>query len=111
MSGLREYPPAVLVHQEKCADVITAQGRGEDFIPIETSQIARQYPNGRMHSCYHFSLFPRGVVQPMTYPPHEYKPSSVRYDDAARALCELCMGTHGTLDALELPPGVQGQRR
>ena len=105
----REYPPAVLVHQENCSDVITARERGEVFIPMVTRDIAVAYPNGRMHSCYHFRLFATGVVQPMTYPPHEYKPSSVTYPDAVKALCEVCMGTHGTLDALSLPPGVHGR--
>ena len=105
----REYPPAVLVHQENCSDVMSARKAGEVFITMATRDIAKAYPNGRMHSCYHFGLFASGVVQPMSYPPHEYKPSTVTYPDAMRALCEVCMGTHGALDALILPPGVQGR--
>lgn len=105
----REYPPAVLVHSEDCDDVISLRRRGEILPPMVTPDIARTYPNGRMHNCYHFSVQARGVVQTMTYPPHEYEPSTVSYPDAARALCALCMGTHGTLDALILPPGARGQ--
>jgi hypothetical protein len=100
----REYPPAVLVHSENCEDVINLRLHGESLIPMATADIARAYPNGRMHNCYHFSLHARGVVQTMTYPPHAYEPSTVMYPDTARALCEVCMGTHGVLDALILPP-------
>lgn len=103
----REYPPAVLVHSDSCDDVIGLRRHGESLIPLPTPDIARTYPNGRMHSCYHFSLQARGVVQTMTYPPHAYEPSTVIYADASRALCEVCMGTHGTLDALVLPPGAR----
>ncbi len=45
----------------------------------------------------------------MTYPPHPYEPSTVMYLDATRALCVVCMGTHGTLDALILPPDTQSR--
>jgi hypothetical protein len=100
----REYPPAVLVHSESCEDVINLRRHGEILIPMATPEIAHAYPNGRMHSCYHFSLQARGVVQPMTYPPHAHEPSTVIYPDAARPLCTVCMGTHGTLDALVFPP-------
>lgn len=75
----REYPPAVLVHTDTCEDVINLRRRGEVLIPMATPDIARAYPNGRMHSCYHFTLQARGVVQTMTYPPHAYEPSSVIY--------------------------------
>ncbi|MDT4992895.1 MAG: hypothetical protein QOH97_2787 [Actinoplanes sp.] len=105
----REYPPAVLVHSEVCEDVSTLRRHGDVLIPTATPDLARAYPNGRMHSCYHFSVQARGVVQTMTYPPHAYEPSTVRYPDATRALCVVCMGTHGTLDALILPPGAQGR--
>ena len=105
----RDYPPAVLVHSEDCEDVISLRRHGEILIPMATADIARAYPNGRMHSCYHFSLQARGVVQTMTYPPHAYEPSSVVYPDADRPLCAVCMGTHGTLDVLILPPGARSQ--
>jgi hypothetical protein len=105
----REYPPAVLVHTENCEDVINLRRRGEIVIPMATPDIARTYPNGRMHRCYHFSLWARGVVQTMTYPPHTYEPSTVIYPDAARPLCAVCMGTHGALDTLVLPPGARGR--
>jgi hypothetical protein len=105
----REYPPAVLVHAENCPDVVNLRRRGEVLIPMATSDLARAYPNGRMHNCYHFTLQARGVVQTMTYPPHEYEPSTVLYPDAARTLCTVCMGTHGSLDPLILPPGAQSR--
>ena len=105
----REYPPAVLVHAEHCEDVISLRRAGEMWIPTVTAEIARAYPNGRMHSCYHFTLQARGVVQTMTYPPHGYEPSTVTYPDAVRPLCQVCMGTHGALDVLILPPGARGR--
>jgi hypothetical protein len=105
----REYPPAVLVHAESCEDVFSLRRHGEVLIPMTTPDLACAYPNGRMHCCYHFSVQARGVVQTMTYPPHAYEPSTVRYPDAARALCVVCMGTHGTLDTLILPPGAQSR--
>ncbi len=105
----REFPPAVLVHAQDCQDVTSLLRHGEVLIPMATSDIARAYPNGRMHNCYHFTLQARGVVQTMTYTPHAYEPSTVTYPEAVRALCRVCMGTHGTLDALILPPGAQSQ--
>ncbi len=47
----REYPPAVLVHSDSCDDVISLRRHGESLIPLPTPDIARTYPNGRMHSC------------------------------------------------------------
>lgn len=97
----RDYPAAVLVHREGCPEAPSG------LIPMATADIARAYPNGRMHHCYHFSLFPKGLVETMAYPPHAYEESSVTYPDATRPMCSVCMGTHGTLDALILPPGVR----
>jgi hypothetical protein len=72
----REYPPAVLVHAENCEDVINLRRHGQILIPMATPDIARTYPNGRMHTCYHFSLQARGVVQTMTTrPPRWYLPT------------------------------------
>jgi hypothetical protein len=98
----REYPPAVLVHSPHCPDV-----RGRLLPTLPTATIARRYPNGRMHSCYHFTVQASGVAEPMEYPPHGYEASTVDYPGAARPMCRVCMGTHGVLDALVLPPGVQ----
>jgi hypothetical protein len=105
----REYPPAVLVHSQNCGDVINLRRHGEILIPMATPDIDRAHPNGRMHNCYHFSLQTRGIVQPMTYPPHACEPSTVIYPDATRALCAVCMSTHGALDALILPHKMQGR--
>jgi len=74
---------------------------------MATPNIARAYPNGRMHHCYHFTLQARGLVETLRYPPHPYEESTVVYDDATRPLCAVCRGTHGALDRLILPPGVQ----
>ena len=107
----REYPPAVLVHSENCEDMINLRRHREILIPMATPDLARAYPNARMHNCYHFSLQARGVVQTMTYPPHAYEASTVTYPDAVRELCAVCMGTHGTLDALILPPGARADEK
>ena len=34
------------------------------------------------------------------------RPTRVTYPDATRPMCTVCMGTHGVLDTLILPPGV-----
>jgi hypothetical protein len=103
----RDYPPAVLVHSESCPDVATLRTSGVALIPMATPAIARAYPNGRMHNCYHFTLQARGVVETVHYPPHQYEQSTVVYDDATMPLCAVCMGTHGVLDRLSLPPGTR----
>ena len=37
----------------------------------------------------------------------DYSPAaSATYADATRPMYSVCMGTHGTLDVLILPPGV-----
>ena len=74
----REYPPAVLVHSESCPDVATLRMRGAPLIPMVTPAIARAHPNGRMHSCYHFTLQTRGVVETVRYPPVRAIDSGVR---------------------------------
>jgi len=63
MTEKREYPPAVLVHSEPCPDAATLRGHGVTLTPMITPAIARAYPNGRMHNCYHFTLQGRGVVE------------------------------------------------
>ncbi len=107
MTEKREYPPAVLVHSESCPDAATLRGHGVTLTPMITPAIARAYPNGRMHNCYHFTLQVRGVVETVNYPPHQYEESTVVYEDATMPLCAVCMGTHGVLDRLVLPPGVR----
>lgn len=107
MTAVREFPPAVLVHSESCPDVAALRARRVVLIPMATPALARAYPNGRMHNCYHFTLQSRGVVETVQYPPHEYERSTVVYDNAARPLCAVCMGTHGAVDRLILPPGVR----
>lgn len=107
MTGQREYPPAVLVHAESCPDVASLRASGAVLLLMVTPSIARAYPNGRMHSCFHFTLQARGVVESVQYPPHAYEASTVTYPDASMPLCTVCMGTHGVLDHLILPPGLR----
>lgn len=107
MTEVREYPPAVLVHSESCPDVAALRARGVFLIPMVTQAIARAYPNGRMHNCYHFTLQARGVVETVQYPPHAYEESTVVYADTPRPLCAVCMGTHSAADRLILPPGAR----
>ncbi|WP_089296111.1 hypothetical protein [Actinoplanes regularis] len=97
----------MLVHSESCADVANLRASGAALIPMVTPAIARAYRNARMHSCYHFTLQARGVVEAMQYPPHAFEESTVVYEDATMPLCRVCMGTHGALDRLILPPGVR----
>jgi hypothetical protein len=102
MPEKRDYPPSVIVHRPDCPD---AQGR--PWPRLATAEVARRYPNGKQHHCYHFHQNSIGVVEQVEYAPHEYEKSTVTYPDATRALCGFCGGTHGVLDALDLPPGVR----
>lgn len=102
MPEKRDYPPAVVVHRSDCADVL-----GRLLPQLPTAEIARLYPNGQRHHCYHHRRDPVGMVEQVEYPPHEYEKSTVIYPDATRALCGYCGGTHGVLDVLELPPAVR----
>lgn len=86
----RDYPPAPLVHRPDCDGI----ARGA-FPVLATSEIARQYPNGKPHHCYDFRANPRGAVEPVAYPEHGYVPSTLKPDDARRHLCRHCRGTHG----------------
>lgn len=90
MAGTRHYAPAVLVHRPDCPDVpagLAAQS-------MATATIAARFPNGVQHHCYHHTINPRGVPVRVSYPQHRYKPSTVFPDDAVRALCDPCRGTH-----------------
>lgn len=102
MPGTRDYPPAVLVHRPDCLDV-----RGRLLPQLPTPEIARLHPNGKPHNCYHFHQNSIGIVEPVEYPAHPYEESTVTYSDATRPLCGYCGGTHGVLDALELPPDAR----
>ncbi|GIF01114.1 hypothetical protein [Paractinoplanes rishiriensis] len=101
MTGKREYPPAVVVHRPDCAEL-----QGRLLSQLATAEIARQYPNGKPHHCYHMHHDAVGVVEPVEYPAHPYEESTVTYPDASRPMCRVCGGTHGVLDALVLPPGA-----
>lgn len=96
----RHYPPAPLVHRPNCVKVADMPLR-----PMPTPDIVRRHPNARRHDCYQFHQNSMAVVEPVTYPVHSYRPSDVMYPDADKALCVVCGGTHGMLDALILPPG------
>ncbi|MFD0516838.1 hypothetical protein [Paractinoplanes durhamensis] len=62
---------------------------------MPTAEIALRFPNGVMHNCYHFHQNPRGVVEPVVYPEHPYRPSTNRPEGARVPLCAVCRGTHG----------------
>ena len=102
MTQMRDYPPAVIVHRPDCPDA-----RGRLWPRLATADIARRYPNGKQHHCYHFHQNSIGVVEQVEYPPHTYEKSTVTYPDAARAMCGYCGGTHGVLDALQLSPDAR----
>lgn len=86
----RDYPPAPQIHRPGCPG-ITAGALPE----LPTPEIARRYPNGVMHNCYHFHQNPTGVVEPVSYPEHGYVPSTIKPDDARCPWCGICRGTHG----------------
>lgn len=87
--GERHYPPASLVHSPGCPALPKV-----DLQQLATRAIATAYPNAVMHNCYHFHRNSHGIVEPRTYPPHDYKPSTVAPADAVRPLCDTCRGTH-----------------
>ncbi|SDT74474.1 hypothetical protein SAMN04489716_6993 [Actinoplanes derwentensis] len=88
--GLRDYPPAAQIHRPDCPGI--SQGTLPE---LTTAEIARSHPNAVMHNCYHFHQNTAGVVEPVVYPPHDYKPSTNKPADARRPLCATCRGTHG----------------
>ena len=92
---LRDLEPSKLVHSLECPVV-----QGKRIPLLTTPEIARQYPNAKMHLCYHFTL---GLVETVRYEPHNYRPSTVKYPDATKACCRECGGTHGLLDTALLP--------
>jgi hypothetical protein len=102
----RDYPPAPQIHRPNCP------GIPPGALPVLTTpEIARRYPNGVMHNCYHFKANPNGFVEPVVYPEHDYKPSTLKPADARRPWCGTCRGTHGAEqmdgDGLLLPGQYQ----
>ncbi len=88
MTGPRHYPPALLIHAPTCPE------RPRHTEPMPSRDIARQHPNAVPHNCYHPTRDRHGAAEAVVYPPHQYRESTIVYDDAVKALCRVCRGTH-----------------
>lgn len=89
----KEYEPAHVIHEATCPDV------PPNHFAFKARSLADAYPTSRPHTCFTRDTvtFNREVVaEPVMYEPHGYKPSTIRPEDATRALCEVCRGTHGS---------------
>lgn len=90
----KEYAPAHIIHEATCPD---APGT---LFTFKARSLADAYPTSRPHACFTRDtvISNREVVaEPGAYEPHGYKPSTIRPEDATRALCEVCRGTHEDL--------------
>lgn len=87
---LRDYPPAPLIHRPDCPGITPGA-----FPVLDTPEIARRFPNGKLHRCYDFRANATGAVEPAVYAAHGYVPSTIKLEDARRFLCRHCRGTHG----------------
>lgn len=88
----RDYDPAVRIHAAGCP------AAPPSLLVVPGRSIAERYPNGRPHPlCVSSASQARGalVVETVDYPPHSYVASTIKPDDATRALCRTCRGTHG----------------
>jgi hypothetical protein len=103
MGGKLDYPPAVRVHGVTCAEI---KDRVPGLTRLSRAQILRDYPNGQPDLACLSPGDTVAVIEVVEYPPHRYEASTVVYPNATKALCRVCGGTHGTVDALILPPGV-----
>jgi len=103
MDSKLDYPPAVRVHGVSCPEI---RDRLPGLTRLSRAQILRDYPNGQPDLACLSPGDTVAVIEVVEYPPHRYEASTVVYPNATRALCGVCGGTHGTVDALILPPGV-----
>lgn len=101
MSGRHDYPPAVRVHGTNCAHM-----KGQLVIRLTRAEILRDYPNGEPHLSCISPAASEGVIEAVDYPPHPYERSSTFPEDATKALCGYCKGTHGTVAQITLEPGM-----
>jgi hypothetical protein len=92
---MREYPPAHVIHEALCEDAPAG------LLTFRAHLIPAVHPNARAHSCVSPATvhYDREVVaEPGEGRDHLYEPSGIKPDDATRALCRHCSGTHGEVD-------------
>lgn len=100
MTGKRDYPLAVVVHQPNRPHV---QAR-----PLSQLSTLRSPSCTKPQAAppFHFPQHAVGVVEPVEFPAHLYEESTVTYPDATCPMCRACGGIHGVLDVLQLSPGA-----
>jgi hypothetical protein len=89
---MREYPPAHVIHEARCPDAPSG------LISFRASYIPAVHPNARAHTCVSYATVQGNrevVAEPGDSGDHVYEPSENRPQDATRALCRHCSGTHG----------------
>lgn len=89
---VRDYAPAAVIHEADC------KGAPPGLIAFRAGSLMETHPNGRPHICFDLDTVRNNrlvVAEPVDYEPHLWEPSTIRPDDARRALCRICRGTHG----------------
>lgn len=89
---VRDYAPAAVIHEADCAEAPAG------LIVFRARVLQQTHPTGRPHICFDRNtiVYNRLVVaEPIDYERHAYQPSTIRPEDATRALCAICRGTHG----------------
>ncbi|WIM97855.1 hypothetical protein ACTOB_001410 [Actinoplanes oblitus] len=106
----RDYPAGVIFHAPHCIE-------GGNSPAVEIDIAMRTYPSHQLHFCFGGvipaelegmapqDIVPFVTVEQVEYGRHEYQPSDRWPDDAVRALCRVCQGTHG--DAAPSGPAPQ----
>ena len=92
MTERTNYPPIAIFHIPECP---TLGGNGT---ALPTDLAREGYPYFRPDSCFLLaavSIAPYVVVEPGDDTDHSYVASDECPEDAIRALCRVCKGTHG----------------
>lgn len=95
---MKEYPPAALIHEASCTQHF------DHLIQFPAHLLQEREPYARAHYCISpatVQLDRYVVAEPIDYDGHPYEPGNIRPDDATRALCKHCNGTHGEVDVAE----------
>ncbi len=91
---MKEYPPAHTIHEARCPEAPAG------LFSFRAGNLGQAYPNARPHHCFTRDTVRMNlpvVAEHIAYQAHPYEPSTLRPEDASKALCKICRGTHGSL--------------
>ncbi|WP_229068381.1 hypothetical protein [Actinoplanes sp. DH11] len=101
----REYDPAQRIHALNCPDAPPGA-----FVSLART-VGQTYPHDRPHRCVTraYTIGNGPVVrEAVSYPPHQWVPSSIVPSDAVRALCRICRGTRCATAQPPAAPPITG---